>query len=52
MSIITLNIQPLNNGKFLKKVNQQITGMKSERLSKVKKAQKNGYDYSIVVDEA
>lgn len=52
MSIITLNIQPLNNGKFLKKVNQQITGMKSERLSKVKKAQKNGYDYSIVMDEA
>lgn len=50
-SIVTLNIQPINNAKFIKTVKRQITSMKSERLEKVKRAHRNGYDYSIVTDE-
>lgn len=50
-SIVTLNIQPKNNGKFLKAVGKQITGIKSERLQKIKKANKNGYSYDAVRDE-
>ena len=50
-SIVTLNIQPKNNGKFLKAVGKQITGIKSERLQKIKKANKNGYSYEAVRDE-
>ena len=49
--IVTQNIQPVNNGKFLKMVRRQITSMKAERLGKVKRAHKNGYDYGLVRDE-
>lgn len=50
-SIVTLNIQPVNNAKFVKQLKNQITSMKSERLSKIKKANKNGYSYEAVRDE-
>lgn len=50
-SFITLNIQPVSNASFMKTVKKQITSMKTERLSKVKRAHKNGYDYSLVRDE-
>ncbi len=49
--ITTLNIQPTNNAKSINRVDKQISGMKTERLDKVKRASKNGYDYSIVQDE-
>lgn len=50
-SIVTMNISPVNNAKFIKMVKKQITSMKTERLSKVKRAHKNGYTYDIVRDE-
>lgn len=49
--ITTLNIQPTNNAKSINRVDKQISGMKTERLDKVKRANKNGYDYSVVQDE-
>lgn len=50
-SIITMNIEPINNSKFLKMVKRQITSMKTERLAKVKRAMKNGYSYELVRDD-
>lgn len=49
--IITENIFPTMPGKVMKKIDKIISGMKTERLSKVKKALKNGYDYEFVKDE-
>ena len=49
--ITTLNITPTDAGKVLKMVNKKISGMKTERLEKIKKANKNNYSYDAVLDE-
>lgn len=48
---ITLNINPTNSASSVKKVNKKITGMKSERLGKMKKAAKEHIDYNAIKDE-
>ena len=49
--ITTLNITPTDPAKVLQKVNKKISGMKTERLEKIKKANKNNYSYEAVRDE-
>lgn len=49
--IVTLNITPTDPGKVLKMIDKKISGMKTERLEKVKKALKNNYSYEVVKDE-
>lgn len=49
--ITTLNITPTNPAKVIKMVNKKISGMKTERLEKIKKAYKNNYSYEAVIDE-
>ena len=49
--ITTLNITPTNPAKVIKMVNKKISGMKTERLEKIKKANKNNYSYEAVKDE-
>ncbi len=49
--ITTLNITPTDPGKTIRKVNKKIAGMKTERLEKIKKANKNNYSYEAVKDE-
>ena len=49
--ITTLNITPTDPAKAIKKVNKKISGMKTERLEKIKKANKNNYSYEAVKDE-
>ena len=49
--ITTLNITPTNPAKVIKMVNKKISGMKTERLEKIKKANKNNYSYEAVLDE-
>lgn len=49
--ITTLNITPTNPAKVIQKVNKKISGMKTERLEKIKKANKNNYSYEAVKDE-
>lgn len=49
--ITTLNITPTDPAKTIKKVNKKISGMKTERLEKIKKANKNNYSYEAVKDE-
>jgi len=49
--IITLNITPKDSGKVQKMLDKKISGMKTERLEKVKKALKNNYRYEFVQDE-
>ncbi len=49
--ITTLNITPTDPAKVIQKVNKKISGMKTERLEKIKKANKNGYNYEAVRDE-
>lgn len=49
--ITTLNITPENPAKTIKMVNKKISGMKTERLGKIKKANKNNYSYEAVLDE-
>lgn len=49
--ITTLNITPTDPSKVIQKVNKKISGMKSERLEKIKKANKNNYSYEAVRDE-
>lgn len=49
--ITTLNITPTDPAKVIKKVNKKISGMKTERLEKIKKANKNNYSYEAVKDE-
>ena len=49
--ITTLNITPTNPAKVIKMVNKKISGMKTERLEKIKKANKNNYSYEAVRDE-
>lgn len=49
--ITTLNITPTNPAKTIKKINKNISGMKTERLEKIKKAYKNNYSYEAVKDE-
>lgn len=49
--ITTLNITPTNPAKTIRKVNKKISGMKTERLEKIKKANKNNYSYEAVKDE-
>ena len=48
---ITQNINPTNSAKSIKKVNKKITGMKSERLAKIRRAAKQHIDYNAVKDE-
>lgn len=49
--ITTLNITPTDPAKVIQKVNKKISGMKTERLEKIKKANKNNYSYEAVRDE-
>lgn len=49
--ITTLNITPTDPAKVIKMVNKTISGMKTERLEKIKKANKNNYSYEAVMDE-
>lgn len=49
--ITTLNITPTNGAKTIKKVAKKISGMKTERYDKVKKAAKSHIDYEAVKDE-
>lgn len=49
--ITTLNITPTDPAKVIKMVNKKISGMKTERLEKIKKANKNNYSYEAVIDE-
>lgn len=49
--ITTLNITPTDPAKVIKLVNKKISGMKTERLEKIKKANKNNYSYEAVKDE-
>lgn len=49
--ITTLNITPTDPTKVIRKVNKKISGMKTERLEKIKKANKNNYSYEAVKDE-
>ena len=49
--ITTLNITPTDPAKVIKMVNKKISGMKTERLEKIKKAKKNNYSYEAVLDE-
>lgn len=49
--IVTENITPTNPAKVIDMIDKKISGMKTERLQKVKKAYKNNYDYSYVRDE-
>lgn len=49
--ITTLNITPTDPVKVIKMVNKKISGMKTERLEKIKKANKNNYSYEAVLDE-
>ena len=49
--ITTLNVTPTNPAKVIKMVNKKISGMKTERLEKIKKANKNNYSYEAVLDE-
>lgn len=50
-AIVTTNVQAVDNSAYLKKIGNQLTSMKTERLEKVKRASRNGYDYSVVVDQ-
>ena len=49
--IVTENITPTKPTKVINKINKNISGMKTERVQKVKRARKNGYDYELVMDE-
>ena len=49
--ITTLNITPTDPAQVIKMVNKKISGMKTERLEKIKKANKNNYSYEAVRDE-
>ena len=49
--ITTLNVTPTDPAKVIKMVNKKIFGMKTERLEKIKKANKNNYSYEAVLDE-
>lgn len=49
--LVTLNIQPSNTAKAMNKVNKIISGVKTERLVKIKNALKNNYPYEAVMDE-
>ena len=49
--ITTLNITPEDPAEFIKKTNKAISGMKTERLAKIKRALKNNYSYEVVKDE-
>lgn len=48
--ITTLNIQPTNNAKAIKKVDKKISGMDTERLEKSKRLAKNGISYTDCPD--
>lgn len=49
--IVTENITPKNPAKTIEMIDKTLSGMKTERLTKVKKAFKNNYDYNYVRDE-
>ena len=49
--ITALNISPTDPAKVIKKIDKKISGMKTERLEKIKKALKNNYTYEAVKDE-
>lgn len=49
--ITSLNITPTNPAEQIKKVNKTISGMKTERLAKIKRAYRNNYSYEAVMDE-
>lgn len=49
--IVTENINGTNPSKVIKMLDKKISGMKDERLAKIKRANKSGYDYSATKDE-
>ena len=49
--IVTENITPTDPSKVIGKLNKKISGLKTERLNKVKRANRNHYDYNYVRDE-
>ena len=49
--IVTLNITPKDSGKVQRMIDKKISGMKTERLEKVKRAIKNNYNYEVAKDE-
>lgn len=48
--ITTLNITPIDPVKVIRMIDKKISGMKTERLGKVKRATKNNYPYEVVCD--
>lgn len=49
--IVTENITPTDPAKIIKRIEKIISGFKTERLTKIKRALKKGYDYEAVKDE-
>lgn len=49
--IVTENINGTDPANVIKRLNKKISGMKDERLAKIKRANKNHYDYAAVKDE-
>ena len=49
--IVTENITPTDPSKVIEKLNKKISGLKTERLNKVKRANRNHYDYNYVRDD-
>lgn len=49
--IVTENINATDPSKVIKMLDKKISGMKDERLAKIKRANKNGYDYAATRDE-
>lgn len=48
---ISMGITPITGARAMKRVEKQISGMKAERLDKIKRALKSGYSYEAVTDE-
>lgn len=49
--LVTMNIQPQNTAKVIKRLRKKITGMKTERNAKKKSARRNNFDYEDIKDE-
>lgn len=49
--IVTENITPTDPSNTIKRIEKKISGMKTERLNKIKRAAKNNYNYEYVKDE-
>lgn len=49
--VVTENITPINPAMAIKKIDKKISGMKTERLNRIKRALKSGYAYEAVKDQ-